>query len=197
MCHEPHVVPLQALAERISASRAKPDDVPRFDPLDGEIRARVLLLQEAPGPRAIETGFVSLDNPDQTAANARHACESAGLLRHDLVRWNAVPWYLGNEERTQVRPANRSDLQQAEPWLAQLLELLPRLEVVVLMGKKAQRLTPIIERIAPRLRLVNTSHCSPLALNYSPARRPELIEKLREVVAGLRPGETAKEKLIN
>ena len=185
-CLESHVAPLQALAERISASHDAPDGVPRFDPLDGGIEARVLLLQEAPGPRAVGTGFVSFDNPDQTAANARHACESAGLSRRDVVRWNAVPWYIGNQPRTKIRAATRSDLQRAEPWLTQLLELLPRLEVVVLMGKKAQRHAPAIERIAPQLRVVKTTHCSPLALNYSPSRRPELIEKLREVAAGLR-----------
>lgn len=128
---------------------------------------------------------MSLDNPDQTAANARHACESAGLSRRDVVRWNAVPWYIGNEGHTKIRAANRLDIQRAEPWLAELLKLLPKLEVVVLMGKKAQRHAPAIERIAPKLRVVKTSHCSPLALNYSPARRPELIERLREVAAGL------------
>lgn len=184
-CGEPHVAPLQALAERISASHDAPEGVPRFDPLDGGINARVLLLQEAPGPRAVGTGFVSFDNPDQTAANARHACESAGLSRRDVVRWNAVPWYIGNEGRTKIRKATSADLKRAEPWLAQLLELLPRLEVVVLMGKKAQRHAPAIERIAPQLRVVKTSHCSPLALNYSPSRRPELIEKLREVAVVL------------
>lgn len=186
-CSEPHVAPLQALAERIAASHDAPKDVPRFDPFDGGINARVLLLQEAPGPRAVETGFVSFDNPDQTAANARHACESAGLSRRDVVRWNAVPWYIGNAEGTKIRAATKLDLQRAEPWLAQLLavDLLPRLEVVVLMGKKAQRHARAIERIAPHLRVVKTSHCSPLALNYSSARRPELIEKLRKVAVGL------------
>ena len=104
-CHEPHVAALQALAERIAASHDAPDGVPRFDPLDGGVDARVLLLQEAPGPRAVGSGFVSFDNPDQTAANARHACDSAGLSRRDLVRWNAVPWYIGNEGRTKIRAA--------------------------------------------------------------------------------------------
>lgn len=182
---EPHMAPLQALAERISASRDAPDGVPRFDPLDGGINARVLLLQEAPGPRAVGSGFISFDNPDQTAANARHACESAGLSRLDVVRWNAVPWYLGNEEGTKIRPATREDVKRAEPWLAELLELLPRLEVVVLMGKNAQRLAPVIERIGPHLRVEKTSHCSPLALNTSRDRRPALIEKLRDVAVSL------------
>ncbi|MEJ8845804.1 uracil-DNA glycosylase [Variovorax rhizosphaerae] len=184
---EPHVAPLQALAERIGASLDAPDGVPRFDPLDGGINARVLLLQEAPGPRAVGSGFVSFDNPDQTAANARHACESAGLLRQDAVRWNAVPWYLGNEEGTKIRPATPEDVKRAEPWLGELLRLLPRLQVVVLMGKNAQRLAPAINRLAPSLRVEKTSHCSPLALNYSPERRPALIEELRKVAASLRP----------
>ena len=131
------------------------------------------------------TGFVSFDNPDQAAANARLACESAGLSRGDVVRWNAVPWYIGNEGRTKIRAATTLDLQRAEPWLAKLLKLLPKLEVVVLMGKKAQRHAPAIKRIAPKLRVVETSHCSPLALNSSKTRRTELIDKLRGVAAGL------------
>ncbi|TSD56812.1 uracil-DNA glycosylase [Variovorax sp. KBS0712] len=183
---EPHVALLQALAERIGASRDAPDGVPRFDPLDGGINARVLLLQEAPGPRAVGSGFISSDNPDQTAANARHACESAGLSRRDVVRWNAVPWYLGNEEGTKIRPATREDVKRAEPWLAELLQLLSRLQVVVLMGKNAQRLAPVLKRIAPHLRVERTPHCSPLALNYSLDRRTELIETLRDVAVNLR-----------
>ena len=55
------------------------------------------------------------------------------------------------------------------------------------MGKKPQRHAPIIKRIAPRLRVVATSHCPLLALNYPPARRPESIEKLRKVAGGLKP----------
>src|ERR1700683_3159077 len=45
------------------------DRVPNFDPLDGGIRAKCLFLLEAPGPKAVASGFVSRNNPDETAKN--------------------------------------------------------------------------------------------------------------------------------
>ncbi len=38
-------------------------EIPFFDPLDGDVNARCLFVAEAPGPRAVLSGFVSRDNP--------------------------------------------------------------------------------------------------------------------------------------
>lgn len=53
--------------------------IPHFDPLDGGNRARVLFLMEAPGPKAVASGFISRDNPDPTARNLKNLLVEAGL----------------------------------------------------------------------------------------------------------------------
>lgn len=44
-------------------------EVPSFDPENGNEQARYLFLLEAPGPKAVQTGYVSVKNPDPTARN--------------------------------------------------------------------------------------------------------------------------------
>ncbi len=53
---EPHVAPLTDFVERLRASRGRGEAVPWFDPADAGVHARVLLLYEAPGARAVGPG---------------------------------------------------------------------------------------------------------------------------------------------
>jgi len=175
----PHVAPLNALRGRIAAGSPTGDGVPYFDPHDGGINARILMLAEAPGPAAVgKSGFISCDNPDATAANAWHAYAAAGIPRGDIVRWNAVPWYIGSEGRTKIRAATVRDLRAAEPHLRQLLTLLPRLRVVVLCGRKAQRMDPAIRQAAPHVHIVHAWHPSPVCMNRYPQRKAEFFAQI-------------------
>ena len=113
--------------------------VPWFDPDDGGIRARVLVLMEAPGPgtvRAGGSGFCSEDNPDGTARTFAGLRAAAGLSRQDYVRWNVVPWAVHDATGAWCAPT-AADLEGARPALAQLLDALPGLELVVVMGQRA------------------------------------------------------------
>jgi uracil-DNA glycosylase len=102
MLCEPHIAPLATFVRGVRARR--PDDrVPYFDPLDGGTRADALFLLEAPGPKVVESGFVSRDNPDPTARNVRAFLIEAGIERRRVALWNVVPSYIGTGER--IRPA--------------------------------------------------------------------------------------------
>ena len=137
----PHIAPLTVFAKRLRAEH--PDrHVPWFDPDEAGDRARILMLQEAPGPKAIGdeefggSGFVSPDNCDPTARNTKELLQAAGIVRDQLlVTWNVVPWYLGDSQR--IAAARSRDLDESRQALRDLLDLLPRLRVVVLLGKKA------------------------------------------------------------
>jgi hypothetical protein len=67
-----HMAPLKNYVQELQ-NKHKGKDIPHFDPKDGGINARVLFVQEAPGPKAVKSrggsGFVSRNNDDQTAAN--------------------------------------------------------------------------------------------------------------------------------
>ena len=83
----PHVAPLTQLVEEMSEARPSAS-VPYFDPHSGGVRARILLLLEAPGPGAAAprgSGFVSCENDDATAANLYELLGEAGV-RIDRTR---------------------------------------------------------------------------------------------------------------
>ncbi|MGB9382157.1 MAG: hypothetical protein WCB16_16155, partial [Candidatus Binatus sp.] len=86
-----HVAPLKRFVLRLR--RRHPDAVPVFDPFDGGIYARVLFVFERPGPKALASGFISRENPDQTARNFGALLNAAKISRSDTVLWIILPWY--------------------------------------------------------------------------------------------------------
>ena len=164
MLNSPHVKPLSDYLASLRAILGEQYHIPNFDPCDGGIQARVLLLLEAPGPKAVESGFVSSNNPDPTARNLWHLVHNAEIDRTDTLIWNIVPWYVGSGK--QIRPVNNSDVKQALPYLKDLLALLPRLQMVVLVGRKAQSAAPKI-RLLTLLPMRHTYHMSAQVFNIS------------------------------
>ncbi|SEP69854.1 uracil-DNA glycosylase [Microlunatus flavus] len=145
---EPHVAGLNALAEQIERTTRRP--APRVDPDSGGTGARVLLLLETPSVAGTYgSGLISLDNDDATAANLLRAVEASGLARTDLVVWNAVPWFVGTAERG-VAPS-AGELRLGQTWLVPFLTLLPRLEVVVALGRSAQAAVTHLSTATPAL----------------------------------------------
>lgn len=183
LVHRSHVAPLTAFVDTLRRQVGTDDGIPYFDPLDGGVLAECLFLLEAPGPRAVESGFVSRNNPDETAKNFLLLNQEAGLQRQRTVIWNVVPWYVGSG--TKIRPATSADITAGTPHLVQLLGLLPRVRGVVLLGVKAQRAHKIVDAVRPDCKTFCCQHPSPLALNGRPQRRSELLGCLKSVVAFL------------
>jgi len=145
---EPHVAGLNALAAQVERTTQRP--APRVDPDSGGARARVLLLLETPSVAGTYgSGLISLDNDDATAANLLRAVQEAGLPREKLVVWNAVPWFVGTPERG-VTPS-AAELRLGRTWLTPFLTLLPRLEVVVALGRSAQAAVTHLSTATPEL----------------------------------------------
>lgn len=132
---EAHMLPLNNLVRDIRRRHAG-YKVPYPDPLDGGAAARALLLLEAPGPKAVATQFVSINNPDPTAKNLHKLLRDARIDRRDVLVWNIVPWYVGDGKR--IRPVRRADISEACVYLDRLLDMLEHLKEVMLVGRKAQ-----------------------------------------------------------
>ena len=166
----PHMAPLAA---HVAALRARHPEraVPDADPLDGGVRARALLLLEAPGPQSVATGFVSRDSPNATARNLAALIDDAGIPREAVLLWNVVPWYVGDGRR--IRPVTVRDIDEAFPSLEALLGELAALERIVLVGRKAQRVEPRLRALRPGLEITGTWHPSAQVFNLSPRRREE------------------------
>ena len=181
--HEPHVNELTVLVDRIRRERRCGDAVPYFDPADGGVEAECLFVLEAPGPKAVRSGFISRNNPDESAKNWLELNALAGVPRSRTVICNIVPWYVGLGGR--IRAADSTDIEEGWPYLLQLLDMLPRLRVVVLVGGKAQRVAPRLHATRPDLRLLTCPHPSPMFVNRKPQNREVLLAALREVAAAL------------
>ena len=187
--YDAHVAPLTRYVERLRARVGSTAAIPYFDPWDGGVNAEVLFLREAPGARAVEAGFISRNNPDETAKNFFLLNQDAGIARERTVSWNVVPWYIGTG--TRIRPANRTDIAQGIGPLAELLPLLPALRAVVLVGQKAGTARRAIAELLPQVRIFDTPHPSPLFINNKPENRGRLLVTLKDVASFLgdrRPG---------
>ena len=188
LLREPHIAPLTDFVERLRAQR-RDAAIPSFDPTEAGVAARILLLFEAPGPRAAlarRSGFISPDNDDQSAKNMWKLLQRAGIDRgREVVTWNVVPWYVGDGSR--IRAVTARDLDAARPALLELLSLLPHLQVVVLFGRKAEAAW---SRSAPNLSVdvLVAPHPSPKVINTRPRASIEIRDALKEArrLAGFR-----------
>lgn len=153
--------------------------------------ARALFLYEAPGARstgalgprsgAAGSGIISPDNNDTTAENSWLLYREARVPRRQAVYWNIVPWYIGTTSK--IRRPNADDLALAQPYLGQLLRLLPQLRVVVAFGDKARDgwLRFLLLPDAPLVPTLACPHPSPQVLRVRPEYRGHILAALRRV----------------
>jgi hypothetical protein len=167
------VQPLRDWAEDLADRRSAV--VPHVDPADAGVAAKVLFLLEAPGPMTNSenarpgSGFISVDNDDQTAANCWIARKNAGL-DVGALHWNIVPWYLG---AASIKPTT-AELARGAMELRRLLPLLTKLRVVIFAGKIAQQgwHTNVEPFVGTPYATIDTWHPSPLSMNQ-PGHRDE------------------------
>ncbi len=175
--HEPHIWPLTRFVETLRTEAGPSAAVPYFDPWDGGVEAEVLMLFEAPGPKAVKSGFISRNNPDETARNFFELSMEAGLERKVTVLWNAVPWYIGSG--TKIRAATTADLATGLRPLPQLLKLLPKVQTIVLVGKKAEKASSQLSPV--QYKLFSCPHPSPMFVNNAPDNRGRILTVLKRV----------------
>ncbi|SFV13388.1 Uracil-DNA glycosylase [Methylobacterium sp. 174MFSha1.1] len=178
----PHLAPLRRLAERIRAEQDRP--VPEADPLDGGVKARLLLLLETPGPATGRTAFVSRDNPTGTAANLFRFLRQAGIPRGDTLIWNAVPWVI-HAPGARNRAPRTGEIRAARAYLPPLVALMPDLAVVVLSGRVSQTLAPDLSDLRPGLPVVAIPHPSPTYVCTSPLVAQRISAGLAEAARHL------------
>jgi hypothetical protein len=155
-------------------------EVPDFDPVDGGTNAKILFLAEKPGPMtSLErpgmrsgSGFISLDNDDPTAEAGLKFMAEAGIPRSCIVKWNVVPGWNGTRRITAL------ELRRGVDEVTRLLEHLPALRAIVLVGKKAQRAEPLLGSSIARI--FCSPHPSPLVRARYPDRWNDIPRIWRE-----------------
>jgi hypothetical protein len=140
--------------------------IPHVAPWHGGIQARLLFVLRDPGPKTQEgtgSGFLCIENDDQTAERQCNAFAQAGIHARDTTPWNAYPWYVN-------RALNASERQAGVNPLLRLLGLMPHLQVILLQGRDAQNTWDRLARQHPdlaqrqNLQVVRTYHPSRQAL---------------------------------
>ncbi|ABL65638.1 uracil-DNA glycosylase [Chlorobium phaeobacteroides] len=175
----PHIAPLTSFVHALREEMGSDYAIPYFDPLDGGIVAPMLFLLEAPGPKAVASGFISRNNPDETAKNTFLLTKEAGIDRKSTVLWNVVPWYIGSGSK--IRPATIQDIKPALDSLRLLLSMLTKLQSIVLVGCKAALVESDVRRMHPAIKVFKISHPSPLFVNRLPGNREKLLEEIKRV----------------
>ena len=182
----PHIEPLARFAADLRIRHSI--EVPDFDPLDGGTRARILFLKEKPGPMTsasrsgrVGSGFISRDNDDPTAESTFRFMDAAGIRREDTLMWNVVPGWNG------TRKITKQELADGVAEVRNLIALLPNLEVVVLVGKKAAKAEPLLAGAG--VAIFRSLHNSPLVRASKPAEWARIPEVWAEAARSLRPPE--------
>lgn len=172
-----HIAPLTNFVAFARQESGKGSAIPFFDPRDGGVVARCLSLLEAPGPRAVASGFVSRNNPDESAKNFFEFNREAGIPRELTVTWNIVPRYIGS--RRKIRVAQRPDLEIGMWYLERVLQLLPALETVIIMGQKARYAERRSASMSRTVELFCCPHPSPLFINNREGNRAKILQVLQ------------------
>jgi uracil-DNA glycosylase len=179
----PHMQSLMDYLAEIKNESGLAYEMPYFGPCDRGIQAKALFLLEVPGPKAVSSTFISSNNPDPTAKNLWHLLRKANIPRADVLLWSIVPWYVGGAGR--IRPVNSSDIGEALPYLKRLIGLLPHLELIVLVGKKAQSAHDQIQSMTD-IHIMQTCHMSQRVFSVWPHKKRETQEDFYAVACFLR-----------
>jgi len=170
------------LVERIRLEQGLGREVPTFDPNNGNENARFLFVLEAPGPKAVASGLITLNNPDLTARNFRTQLELAGISSADIALWNVVPWYIGNSEQSRIRAAKGSDVKCGLEYLVSVVSAMPKLECIVLVGGAARQAHVALSH-QTHARILSCHHPSPKVQNTIPAAAAENVAVFRYMLA--------------
>lgn len=174
------IMNLSGLAQKIRKEKKLTREVPGFDPKNGNEKAKFLFLLEAPGPKAVESGIISFDNPDPSARHFGNQLAQAGIDRNEIAVWNIVPWYIGSEDGQAIRSATSADIQEGMKFIPQLLDSMPNLRCIVLVGGTARKTHIFLSRITTA-RILSCHHPSARVMNSNPNANEENIEIFRHM----------------
>lgn len=169
---------LKGYVNKIRNERRLSSEVPEFDPKNGNENARFLFVLEAPGAKAVKTGYISFDNPDPTAKNFKNQLHEAGIDRSEIAIWNVVPWYLGNKNKTKISRARTRDIDSCLSYLDKLVSKLKKLECIVLVGDAARKAHVHLSH-KTKVRILSCHHPSQRRMNTSPDRAAENVAVFR------------------
>ena len=190
--NDAHIAPINQFVDELRRIPGR-DSVPYIAPMYGGVNARLLSVLRDPGPKTQEgntgSGFLCMENDDATAEAISKLFEGAGIDAGDIVPWNAYPWYIN-------RAPKAAELEAGVAPLKCIIDLLPKLRVVMLHGGSAHdgwnRLTRQYPKIVAvrGLHVIKTHHTSRQAFWHRDplvreARKKDLYESFQKAAQHL------------
>lgn len=129
---------------------------------------------------AVQTGVISLGNPDPTASNPKMQLARAGIARKRIEMWNSVPRF--PDTRTGAGAPTSSDFALGCTYLPPLLDHMPDLCYVVLLGGAVRR-APVFPCHTTTARIVSCHHTSAIVTNPAPWKADENIAVFRFIAS--------------
>jgi hypothetical protein len=130
--YDTHVALINYYVDHLSSK----GQIPYVAPLYGGVNATLLSILRDPGPMTQNndkgSGFICMENDDQTAEALYNHYKAAGISACDIVPWNAYPWYINKEP-------SASQLKVGAETISYLLTMLKNLRVVMLHGNAAHK----------------------------------------------------------
>lgn len=143
--YDKHIAPINRYVDRLrKSSRAW---APYVAPMYGGVNAKLLSILRDPGPKTqadVGSGFLCMENDDATAEAISELFATARIDAEEIVPWNVYPWYINRAPRT-------DELQKGVEPLKRIIDLLPKLRVVMLHGVSARAGWRRLIRAFPKL----------------------------------------------
>ncbi len=132
--YDRHIFPINQYVDELRKESGC-DSVPYVAPIYGGVNSKLLSLMRDPGPKTQDnsggSGFICMENDDQTAESYCGYCEYASISAECMVPWNSYPWYI-NQKPSMLQ------LEKGITPLKRIVDLLPDLRVVMLHGVSAK-----------------------------------------------------------
>jgi hypothetical protein len=132
---DPHVAPFADLVDELRAQHPG-RTVPHVAPTSLGVEARLLVVHRSPAaPAGVADGepLLSVEGDDGGSERLHGLLTAAGIDPSLALPWNAVPWSVDPEQ-----PLSAADAKAGRLVLARVVDLLPRLRVVVLHGREVE-----------------------------------------------------------
>jgi hypothetical protein len=132
--YESDVAPINRLVDELG-THTDAGAPPYVAPMYRGVDAPAVAILRDPGPKAggaRGSGFLSVENDDQTAERQCAFLAEAGIDPADVVPWNVYPWYIN------ATPTRTQLVAGVEP-LRRLIELMPDLRVVLLAPPRVRQ----------------------------------------------------------
>lgn len=173
-----HIAAINELVDRLG-TKGPGSRPPYVAPLYGGVNAELLNVLQDPGPMTQKgkgSGLICLENDDPTAENMANLLSGVDISPARAMIWNAYPWFINRKPKAK-------ELSDGAKVFFQIINLLPKLRVVMLNGRVAQAMWEVARSqglsLPTQVTVISTYHTSKRAL-LTEKRRAHVEAAFRE-----------------